>query len=79
MEEYRYTWSRSRRNTYLPTYLVYIPSARCTRLIRSSLSSTLFLAPAGSLSLFLPLSLSLSLSLPPFVVGVPKPRQGIPL
>lgn len=65
VEEYRYTWSRSRRNTYLPTYLVYIPSARCTRLIRSSLSSTLFLAPAGSLSLFFSLSPSRSLSLYP--------------
>lgn len=29
--KYRYTWSRPRRNTYLPTYLVYILSARCTR------------------------------------------------
>lgn len=70
VEEYRYTWSRSRRNTYLPTYLVYIPSARCTRLIRSSLSSTSCrlsssLRPTLSHSLSLARSLSLSFSVYP--------------
>ena len=63
--KYRYTWSRPRRNTYLPTYLVYILLARCTRCL-SSLSSMpppLFLAAD---------------SLPPFVRRA-RAQRGIPL
>ena len=66
VEEYRYTWSRRRRNTYLPTYLVYILLARCTRLLGSAslfTSRTTVSCSYGHGALVLSLSLSLFLSL----------------
>lgn len=36
--KYRYTWSRPRRNTYLPTYLVRVPSHSLTPAVSPSFS-----------------------------------------